>query len=307
MKMPIGIPIVTAIFICLIPIVTALPRTARAADGKSAAAAVPKFLNNLDAGIEFGKSSLGKKPNTLKYDINNTSFYLGKENGSRFYYDESRTSITKDSDTRKFGTRVHAREYGFFAGWRFSAAPKSSFSAGMGRKEVGTDTYQDFTWMPLAAAWNVDIISQAVVSSHPFYFNYAYDLNKATRLGFGFVRESVKLDTIAGISVKTSAYKLSADHSWKKFGAGASLSKYKSDKTPKNSLMEFHGDYKPVKHVDIFLKAGIYSHGAPTAGGLFSDVGEQFIFSYLGGETAFDPIFTQKFGYYSMGVKFALK
>lgn len=270
--------------------------------GEAKKNATAEWLGKLDAGISRETSFLGKKPSTLDYKIGKTSLYAGRLGGTKLYYSDTATTITKDSSTRKFSTTVHTEEYGAAIGIRFSSLPKQRFSIGAGRKVTHTDNYDDLTWMPVAGGWNVDKISQAEVHSNPVFFEYFYDLTPATTLGFSLRSENVKLDTTANLSVRTKTYALTASHRTKNAEFGLLLARLKANRIADNTNMEFTANRKLHKNAAAYFKAGMYTHGAPAAGGIFSDVGGQFVFSYLGGEAAFDPIFNNKIGYYSLGI-----
>lgn len=264
------------------------------------------IFKNVQAGVSYESVQLGKKPTSLEYSIDRSEFFVGKENATRFFLSDNNTNLKRESATKKYSTTLHTKEYGIAVSARLHAAPRQSFTFAFSRKKVHTDPYIELTWMPLAGAWNPDPLSQAGVWSHPFSFDYTYKAPRGITLNFGYTSEKTTLETPANLSVRTRIYTLGAKREWKKFDVETSWSKFKSDKAPANSLLEFGGGYKPWKFARIYLKAGLLSHGVPTAGGHFSDIGEQFIFSYLGGMTEFNPIFSEKVGYYSLGINLAL-
>jgi hypothetical protein len=156
--------------------------------------------------------------------------------------------------------------------------------------------------MPLAGAWNVDPVGQAEVESTPISISWKLSLPKKTRAGVYWHRENVKLDTIAGLSVRTNTYTATAGHDFGKVSVDGSFSKLSTNRSHSNTHTGLHAAWRPIKNGEISLRAGMYSHGAPTAGGVFSDIGSQYIFSYLAGETKFDPIFNEKLGYVALGI-----
>jgi len=299
MKMPISI-----LFALLFAL--ALPRAAMCGvpgPVETTATAVD-FIRNIEAGASIETVSLGKKPSSLDYDITSNRFYIGRRDMLRFYYNDSDTGISKNSATHRFDTTIHTEEFGITATARYALLPKQTFQFSIGKKETHTDNYNDYTWMPLAGAWNVDPVGQAEVESTPVSISWKMSLPKKTRVGVSWQRENVKLNTIAGLSVRTNIYTATAVHDIGKFTVDGSFSKLTTNCSHSNTHTGLRVGWRPIKNGEISLRGGMYSHGAPTAGGVFSDIGSQYIFSYLAGETKFDPIFNDKLGYIALGINF---
>jgi hypothetical protein len=267
--------------------------------------AVAKIFTGAGVGISEQKYYLAKKPGGSNFEVSDSSFYVGKAEGTRFYYSDYKTGVGYDTPTRKFRTDIHTRDYGMTVSARFSRIPAGVFETGFGRKSIHTDPSVEYLFPPNGAS-SSGRIGFTDVQSHPFHFKYTHKISEPWKIWFGFDQESVKMVTSFEQSVSTKIYTLGTKREAKKFDMSASVAKYSSDKAPQNTNLEAEAVYKPWKGLKLFFKAGMFTNGVPVAGGVYSGAGGQFIFSYLNDPQSFNKIFSEKFGYFTLGASYDL-
>ena len=272
--------------------------TAYAEGAKDPAA---EFVKKLGAGVSQQYYNLVDEPTGKDFDTNVTSIYIGNPAGTRLYTNYYDTKMSNDGATRKFSTKVQADNYGMMFGVRSAKLKGQALTIGFAKKEIKTDRIREYVYQG-ACQPCVNIIDYAEVESHPFHLGYARDLGGSWNVGLDYDFEKIKATPLTSLMVSTKSYTLKADRTGRKFDLGGSVTKIASDRAPDNMNLNFKVAYKPHKNVKVLFTAGMFTDGLPAGGGVFSDVGGQFIIPYLNGETEYERIYSEKFAYFSLGV-----
>ena len=265
-----------------------------------------EFFSRIDAGVTQEWYYLADKPATLDYDINKRGVYIGSREGSRLYLAKTDTGIAKDSETTKFSTSVHMDEFGVALAGKFAALPRQTLSLTFADKQINLDPYKKYNYRD-GVHVSTEKPGHADVGSRPVGLSWSYDMPNPWTVGAGYTSERVELDTSSKPSVSFKIYSFRARAAWEKTAFEGSFSKIVSGEGPDNANLELRGAYRPRRHLELFLTVGFYSDGLPAAGGAFSDLGGQFIFDYLGDVSGTEKMYTERFGYFSIGATFTLK
>jgi len=278
---------------------------------------VTGFLNGLDAGVSRSRHFVPREQEYFSYDIETTSFFLGRNHGSRIVWSKNYSSIEKDSPAKKWKAPMEMSETGVYFGARFAALPGHSFAVGAAEKELNMPTYKRYIYGGTLCQPNpcIELPGHLDVHSNPFYFDYYYDPAGPWNFGLSAASEKLKLDSGDNLRMKSRRFNLTAGRSWGKASAEFSLSRYRPSGSsplftrslPDNTNIELRIGYKPVKHVKLMLTAGMYTNGLPSAGGPFTDIGGLYTFDYLTGEADIDKLYSEKLGYYSLGAEITLR
>ncbi|MFH1538151.1 MAG: hypothetical protein ABIH66_04275 [bacterium] len=268
-----------------------------------------KVLSNAGFGYTEERFFFAREPTTWSSDIRSRNYYIGKKDGAKFYHRRNKTELTKWPPTSWFTTRVDSEEYGVECLLRLSALPKNSLLIGYGHKEIETKDYVKY--MPNCAnappGFGCPIYGQAPVFSNPFHLRFTNRSLKSWRLEFLMRRERVILDTMKIQHSETvRLYGYRAVREWNRLEAGFLFERMRPDRAPSNTHTEFGINYKFWKNAFIYAKAGKYSSGYPITGNALSDVSSQFVFNYIGDESEFKPIYTNKVGIFSLGLNYTL-
>ncbi len=273
--------------------------------------AVDRLSDNLVAGISSEDYFLGREPENFDYEINKRMFWIGGKNGTRFFSSRTETGIVKDASIKKFATTIRMDEYGLKAGWRLGAMNNQSFAVGYGRKDIDPSDYIEYSYSDYCKANHAggpcaSPLGLSGIHSNPVYFDYLYDMRGLWHVSLSYIHEKIHLETNAGLSVAADVFTLSGGREWTRFALDFSLTKQVSDLAPDNTNLEMKLAYEPVRHIEISLLAGAYFNGLPAGGRSFSDLGERFVFNYLAGDSGFDKLYSEKFGYFALGVTLSL-
>lgn len=290
------------------------------AQGVSAGAGGEKKAEKVLKSIGFGYSEeayfFPKKPANRELEMRTRKYIIGNEKGTNFHYSRGSAEVSQSGSTRWFAIPVHTEEYGVEVAARFSTRPRLSLSLGFGRKEIESDTFIDkwyVTSVPAGIEWICrpddpceDTLWWAPVVSNPFVIGLSLKPGDRWRVDLKMRREKLEIQTAAKPSENVKLYSLKVSRKWGDFDAGLLVERLRADRAPSNRHVEAQAAYDFWKGAKIFMQAGYYSSGLPLSSHPLSDIGAKFIFEYLGGEDKLTPLYTQKIGYYSLGIDYTL-
>ena len=278
---------------------------------------ISTFIKDIDAGLLYDSFYTGKQHESFDFQRDVTGFYIGSKNSTRAYWSEVTTDVTEDTWHHKSLVRYDQRRGGVFLETRFSSLPRHRFGIGFEHKSSPETSFTRVSYMGDCGdkgGCNMPLGFNEV-DSNSTAFSYRYDFPGPWQAGFSIQNERmVYRQSTRSFVLRTGG--LSFDTRWRRnrwnVGLGiARLSpKNNSDyqnSIPDNTHVELDIDYRPVKHVTVGLRAGYYSKGMPTAGGDFTEIGQKLAIPYLTGDDPFEKLYTQKFGYYVLGVNISLK
>jgi len=254
-----------------------------------------KAVSEAGAGGSHQRWFLVEKPAGKDTDILDSSWYVGKKDGTRLFLNDINTEIRSESPSRRFTAKFSYRNYGFVLGAKFRALPGGVFTIGHARKVIHNDPFIEYiNGVPNPMRYEE-------VRSQPFHLGYRQRAGRAWSAGVSYDGETVHAIPINPRKVATRIYTIDVERETARTEVDAIYSKLSTGGASQNSNIELRYAYKPHRAAKIYFGAGMFTRGIPTGGGAFSAIGGQLIIPYLNGQEGLDRIFTGKFAYFTLG------
>lgn len=268
--------------------------------------AVDHFISLISADASEQKYFIGKEVSSHDYDFRKTAYAVGGKNGTRFYYVMTNSQISNNVPSNRYTADVRSHESGFVVGFRMEDCRRHAFTFGRASKTVELKPFTKYIVSGTCRPCILPIPAKADETSDSYFISDMFQVIPSLKLGLTLEREKMKLLTRFNSSIETKIITLSLGHEWKSGNVVASFSRYKTNRSLDNSHIALGFEQGIWKHFKVFADAGIYTDGLPTGSGPFSDLGDRFVFDFLGGDSDFNRLYTGKFGYYSFGLNFSV-
>ncbi|MEW5946792.1 MAG: hypothetical protein AB1742_11395 [bacterium] len=294
------------------PVVLTAALTASCAHA-AAGGALEKAVSSVGFGVTEKTYDLAKKPTGKEFRIRERTVFIGSGEGTRFFTVRRTTGLENDGAVHVFRTAMHAQEYGAVVSARLAALKRHSFAFSYSRREVHTDKYIDFSKLCGCIAGKIGVPE---VHSNPSRLTWSYAPSDEWTVSLSRGRANVvryEYETGDTYSLLTKTHALRLKREGGKADFELSLARYSPKKPPyqsiqppENTNVEFSAAYKPFRNLKVSLVLGMFTDGVPTAGGAFSELGEALAIPYITGDTELAPLFSEKFGYWSVGIGYVL-